>query len=365
MAAVSIPRLLVTGGTGFVGQALIKELICADPVFETDEIRVLDTAPPDAPSEELFSNTKITFYQGDIRDSVLLRQVMEGADAVIHLASMVDWGTHSREEVFSVNVEGAEMVIRAAKEAGVKVFIFTSSLDAVCTGKPIVDEDEALPFPEKFPNFYCESKAEGELLVRRYASENFYITALRPSGVYGEADPFHISALVEMARKGPYVRIGSGKALCQHVYVGNVAHAHLLACRALWEGNTKPNGEVYFLTDSPPKNFFKFLDTIVEAAGYEIRPNNVWIPKPLMWVAGVLAEGTAFLLRPFKRMNPVVSRFAVNYTCNDFTFSGDKARRDFGYTPKYNEEEAFTRTVEYFRRHGPVKRQAAGQYAGG
>lgn len=356
MDSVSIPTLVVTGGSGFVGRAVIGELLCDSPVFTTNEIRILDIAEPDYEKHPLYNDPKIEFTKGDIRDEPLLRQVLEGADAVIHLASMVDWGTHTKEEVFSVNVSGAEGVIQAAKDAGIGVFIFTSSLDAVCSGKPISGEKEELPYPDKFPNAYCESKAEGERLVRKYASEDFRICALRPSGVYGEADPFHITALVEMAEKGPYARIGNGKALCMHVYVGNVAHAHLLACRELWAGNTKPNGNSYFLTDSAPKNFFTFLDTIVEGSGYEIKPKNLWIPRPVMWLAGILAEGTAVLLRPFKRMNPKVSRFAVSYTCNDFTFSGEKARRDFGYTPKYSEEESFRRTTRYFREHGPVRR---------
>jgi nucleoside-diphosphate-sugar epimerase len=72
--------------------------------------------------------------------------VMNGADAVIHLASTVDWGTHSREEVFSVNVEGTELLINTAIQEDVKAFIFTSSLDAICTGKPIVDGDESLSY---------------------------------------------------------------------------------------------------------------------------------------------------------------------------------------------------------------------------
>lgn len=355
MQSTHIPRLVVTGGAGFVGQAVMKELLCDNPVITCDEIRILDQVLPDSRNAHLYRDEKVAYFRGDIRNDELVREVLKDADAVIHLASIVDWGTHTKEEVFSVNVYGAERLIQSAKNAGVKAFVFTSSLDAICTGKPIRNEDESLDYPKKYPNAYCESKAAGEGLVKQYASENFKITSLRPSGVYGEADPYHITALIEMAEKGFYARIGNGKALCQHVYVGNVAHAHLLACRALWEGNEKPNGEVYFLTDSPPKNFFTFLDSIVEGAGYRIQPKNLWIPRPLMWFAGILAEGGALLIRPFKQANPKISRFAVSYTCTDFTFSGDKARKDFGFTPKYDEETAFKRTVDYFRTYGAVK----------
>ena len=167
MDPVCIPRLLVTGGTGFVGKALIQELAGPNPVFTCEEIRVLDIAAPEPSAEDLFSDPKITLYRGDIRNTELLREAMEGVDAVIHLASMVDWGTHTREEVFSVNVEGAEKVILTAREAGTGVFVFTSSLDAICNGKPIVDEDETISYPDSFPNYYCESKAEGERLVRK------------------------------------------------------------------------------------------------------------------------------------------------------------------------------------------------------
>jgi hypothetical protein len=109
-----------------------------------------------------------------------------------------------------------------------------------------------------------------------------------------------------------------------------------MALRALWEKKSDIQGKAYFLTDSPPKNFFGFLDTIIEGSGYSIRPKNLWIPKPLMWIAGVFAEGIAALIRPIKKINPKVSRFAVSYTCNNFTFSGNKARQDFGYEPNYS-----------------------------
>jgi nucleoside-diphosphate-sugar epimerase len=347
-----IPVVLVTGGAGFVGHALIKELTCENPVVTVDEIRIFDSRP-----ENPFTDERITYIQGDIRNLDDFKRAAEGAAGMIHLASLVDWGTHSRDEVFSINVQGVRNAVTVCRETNIGALVYTSSLDAICTGKPIRDEDESLPYPDKFPNSYCESKALAERIVTEANGNGLSTVVLRPSGVWGEGDPFHISALLHLAEKGTYIRIGNGEALCMHVYVGNVAHAHVMALKALLTDGSRTAGNVYFLTDSPPENFFKFLDPVVEASGYPIKPKNLWIPKGIMYILGCLAEAGAWLLRPFKKINPDVSRFAVSYTCNDFTFSGDKARRDFGFEPKYGHREAFETTVQWFKKHGPVPKK--------
>lgn len=346
-----IPVLLVTGGAGFVGHALIKELTGENPVLTADEIRIFDTRP-----ENPYTDKRITYIRGDIRNIEDFTKAAEGARGIIHLASLVDWGTHTKEEVFSINVEGVRNAVSVCRNSGTEALVYTSSLDAICTGKPIRDKDESLPYPARFPNSYCESKAIAEQIVMDANGNGTSTVVLRPAGVWGERDPYHISALLSLAEKGPYIRIGNGEALCQHVYVGNVAHAHLLALKALLTDGSSTAGNVYFLTDSPPKNFFKFLDPVVEASGYTIKPKNLWIPKRIMFVLGCLAEAGAWLIRPFKKINPNVSRFAVSYTCNDFTFSGDRARRDFEYEPKYDHEEAFKTTTGWFKKNGPVSK---------
>jgi len=69
------------------------------------------------------------------------------------------------------------------------------------------------------------------------------------------------------------VRLGNGKARCQHIYVGNIAYSHLQAADALMNGSEhKVGGQVYFMTDAPGSNFFKFFDQVVVGAGYRIRP---------------------------------------------------------------------------------------------
>jgi sterol-4alpha-carboxylate 3-dehydrogenase (decarboxylating) len=131
--------------------------------------------------------------------------------------------------------------------------------------------------------------------------------------------------------------------------VGNVAQAHLLAGAALLNGNQQIPGRAYFITDGPPSNFFSFFDSFVEAIGYRIWPGNLWLPRWFAYSLGCISESVAFMLRPFRKYSPKMSRFAVTYTCTDYTFNSGKAREDFGFVPKYNREEAFERTVAFFK----------------
>ncbi len=218
------------------------------------------------------------------------------------------------------------------------------------TGKPLVNIDESIGYPEKYTTMYCESKVLSEQLVKNENCNTFKTCILRPSDIYGEGDPYHVGSLINMAKMGFYVRLGNGKSKCQHVYVGNMAHAHLLAAKAVLEGNEQITGNAYFITDGPGDNFFTFFDQIVEKAGYKIWPRNFWLPKWLAYTLGSVSEFMAFLWRPIKRYNPKFSRFAVEYTCTDFTFNSDKANKDFGYHPKYNLDDAIARTADYFRK---------------
>jgi nucleoside-diphosphate-sugar epimerase len=128
-----------------------------------------------------------------------------------------------------------------------------------------------------------------------------------------------------------------------------MANAHVQVAKHLLDGNRQVEGSMYFITDGPGQNFFAFFDRVVIGAGYRIWPRNLWLPRPIAYFIGSLSELIAFLLRPIKHYNPKFSRFAVSYTCTDFTFSSDKAIKEFGYTPRYNQEEAMERTVTYYR----------------
>jgi len=123
----------------------------------------------------------------------------------------------------------------------------------------------------------------------------------------------------------------------------------LQVARALMNGPEKVAGNIYFLTDGPGSNFFKFFDQVVIGAGYRIWPKNLWLPRWLAYSMGSISEFFAWLIRPVKKYHPKFSRFAVTYTCTNYTFNSDKARNDFGFKPKYSQKEALERTISYYR----------------
>jgi nucleoside-diphosphate-sugar epimerase len=340
------PHIFLTGGLGFIGSRIVEELLAVDSPLKPSKITVFDIKTYDG-----IENEHINYVQGSICDSSAIEDASKGVDIVIHSAAIIDWGTKSEQHVLDVNVEGTKNVIKACQANNINYLVYTSSLDAIFTGYPLVDIDETQPYPETHHTVYCESKKLGELAVLEAHSDTLKACILRPSDVYGEADPYHIEPLIDMAKNGFYVRLGNGTSNCQHVYVNNMAYAHILAAYALWTGNKKVEKEVYFITDGKGSNFFKFFDQIVEGAGYKIFPKNAWLPKNLAYTIGSLSEGVAVLMRPFKHYNPKFSRFAVTYTCTDFTFSSQKALDHFNYRPKYSKEEALQKTINYYSKN--------------
>jgi nucleoside-diphosphate-sugar epimerase len=346
----SKPNILVTGGSGFLGSRIIEELFEVNSPLKPGLVRVFDIKKYKGPFGD-----RIDFIQGDIQNKKEVEVACKGIDIVIHSAAIIDWGTKSKQEVLNINWGGTKNVIHACKKNGITNLVYTSSLDAVFTGKPLVNIDETLGYPDKHHTIYCESKKLAEMEVVRANDGQLKTCILRPSDIYGEADPYHIDSLIGMAKTGFYVRLGNGKSICQHVYVGNMAYAHVLAAAEMWKGNKKLSGEIFFITDGEGTNFFKFFDQVVRGAGYKIFPKNLWLPKGLAWTIGSISEVVAIAISPIKKYNPTFSRFAVTYTCTDFTFSAKKAEEHFGFKPKYSTNQALENTIAYYKNQDPEK----------
>jgi sterol-4alpha-carboxylate 3-dehydrogenase (decarboxylating) len=357
-------RLLVTGASGFLGRVLVHELLTAASAlsWRVKEVRAFDVvdfheAARRDGRDHLrgLGEARVTPLRADLRDRAAVRAACQGVDVVLHAGSLVDWGHASDADLEAVNVAGTRNVIDGCLDAGVKALVYTSTEDVVFNGRPIRDADESHPYPTRFVNSYCRTKALGEQAVlaadtRQGAhGRQLHTVALRPVGIWGEGDPYHLGSLIGLARRGRLVRIGNGSARCQHVYVHNVAHAHRVAAAALLASPPTAHGRAYFVTDSAPANFFDYLAPVIEGAGYSVASLRWGLPRTPLWLAGALADAVAFGLRPLVELHPRLSRFAVTYITQDFTFRGDRAAAELGYAPIVPEAEARARTIAWYR----------------
>ena len=160
-------KILVTGGTGFLGSYIIKELV--EKNFRVRAIRRSNKLPAYIP-KEIFD--KVEWVDGDILDVISLEEAMEGIDTVIHAAAIVSFVKKDREQMYRVNVEGTANVVNMALEKNVRRLIHISSVAALgrtTTGGSVNEEKKWEE--SKVNTHYAKSKYKGELEVWRGISE--------------------------------------------------------------------------------------------------------------------------------------------------------------------------------------------------
>ena len=241
-----------------------------------------------------------------------------------------------------MNVAGNANVLDACRRRGVRRLVYTSSMDVVVDGrKPIVDGDESLPYPAVMPrDEYSRTKIIAEKMVLGSSGPDLATCALRPVGMYGPRDKYHLGTIIGMARKGVSLRLGNGSARFSHVYSENVAHAHILAARAPGAGVGGRRPGVLHLRPFPRRQPLRFHGArSCEALGLPVPRRS--IPYPLAYWLAAVAEVVA----PASNFN----RFAVIQTCVDHTFVHGKAERDLGYHPIVSRDEAFRRSLAWLR----------------
>ena len=263
-------RCLVIGGAGMLGFEIVRQLVAAGK-----QVRILDLQPAPEPLCEA--------RLGDIRSRDEVAAACEGMEVVIQTAAAV-WDMKTPARVYkAVNVEGNRLVVDVCREQGIQRLVYTSTIDVVVHGRrPVVDGDESLPYPKRLPrDAYSRTKIEAEQLVLAANSPQLATCALRPVGMYGPRDRYHLGNIIAMARAGKLIRLGSGRACFSHVYSENAAHAHVCAAAHLFPGSAV-GGKAYFVGDHyPAGNFFDFMHPYLEALGLTVP--RLRIPYPVAY----------------------------------------------------------------------------------
>ncbi|KAJ8350931.1 hypothetical protein SKAU_G00260610 [Synaphobranchus kaupii] len=362
---------LITGACGFLGERISRLLLEEEPGLA--EIRLFDKIARPELTQSLqasCSQTKVSMFEGDIRDSQLLRRACRGASLVIHTASIIDvHGAVEYSELHGVNVKGTQLLIEACIQESVGSLIYTSSIEVVGPnpqGDPVTngDEDTLYAAHLKFP--YSRTKQEAEQLSLRANGEalrnggRLVTCVLRPMYIYGEGCRFLLRHMGNGIRNGDVLqRLSRPDATVNPVYVGNVAMAHLHAARALRDPDRRPlvGGNFYFVSDdTPPISYSDFNHAVMSPLGFTIQ-ERPFLPYALLFLLSFLMELLQRLLRPFLQYNPPLNRQLLTMVNTPFTFTYRKAQKDIGYTPHYSWEESRKRTTDWLASRLPQERE--------
>lgn len=313
---MNAPLVLVTGGAGFLGQAVVRRCLARGY-----RVRVLGRTPLAGELAE-----KVDFHRGDIADPASVDAATKGCDFVFHVAAKAGvWGAW--EDYLRINVDGTSNVVAACQTHGVRALVHTSTPSVVFSGEPFRGADESLPYGDDWLCAYAETKAVAEEVALKAASATLKVCALRPHLIWGPGDPHLFPRVLARARAGRLRIVGDGENLVDVTHVDTAADAHLGALDALRAG--RANGKAYFLSQGEPVKLWAFINRLLAGAGEKPVSRRISL-RTAYWL-GALLEGAWTLLR--LKGEPPMTRFVAVELAKDHWFDVSAARRDLGLKP--------------------------------
>jgi nucleoside-diphosphate-sugar epimerase len=328
-------RILVTGGGGFLGGHIVKELLKNPSYVVTNFSRH---------SYDVLEDLGVPTIKGDLRKKEdVERAVSQGFDAIFHVAALAGvWGKY--QDYYDINFLGTKNLLDAARKFGVSRFIYTSTPSVVFNQDDLLGVDESQSYATKFLNPYAETKtlAEG-LVLTSNDSKDFLTCALRPHLIWGPGDPHIFPRLIQKGREGKLKIIGDGENLVDIIFVENAAKAHVQAFENLRPGS-RVCGQAYFIGQERPVKLWDFINQVL--GHVKVDPVVSSITVTGAYRLGWLLEKVWGLLG-IQKPEPPMTRFVALNLGKSHYFSHEKAKRDFGYEPKITIEEGLKRTFAY------------------
>jgi UDP-glucose 4-epimerase len=301
--------VLVTGGAGFIGANLLRQ------IDESYDVRVLDNLLRGS-RELLPPDRDIDLVVGDIRDPDAVAGAVRGVDLVIHLAafgSVVDSITDPVEN-FEINARGTFETLRGAADAGVERFIFASTGGAIMGDQEPPIDERSLPWPI---SPYGASKLCGEAYMHAFAgSFGIHPVALRFANVYGPYSAHKKGVITRWIRAalagGTFEIFGDGTASRDYIHVDDLCRGILAAAES------DLSDEVLHLASEQETTLNELARLILDIVGSDVE-----------------------ILHQPKRKGEVERNFA----------RADRAREALGWTPQLSLRDGMSQTIEWFRAH--------------
>ena len=324
-------KILVTGGTGFTGKALVRRLL-------NDEHQVVALDFQEGLKTQELRDWGAEVVIGTVTDKEVVDRCMQGVDIVHHLAAAFRQLNVPNSYYWDVNVQGTRNVLEAAHREKVKKFIYCSTCGVHGNvDNPPGNEDS----PINAADYYQQTKYEAEPIVKQYQQKGLETTILRPAAIYGPGDPERFFMIFKRVNKGTFPMFGNGKTLYHPLYIDHLVDAHVLA-----QEPGKGAGEAYLIADEEYIEIKTLVNKTAAALGVEVKiPHFPVLP---VIVIGHICEKVC---KPFKITPPIFPR-RVDWFRQNRAFSIDKAKRDLGYAPHIGIDEGLRRTAAWYREEG-------------
>lgn len=324
-------KVLVTGGTGFTGKALVKRL-----VDEGHQVVALDYKEG-LKTEEL-KTWGVDVHIGSVTDKEVINRCIDGVEIVHHLAAAFRELNVPNTYYHEVNVGGTEVVLEAALRQKVKKFIYCST----CGVHGNIDNP---PGGEDAPiqpgDYYQQTKYEAEPIVSQYAERGLKSVILRPAAIYGPGDPERFFMIFKRVANGTFPMFGNGKTFYHPLYIDNLVDALM---NSMPDG--KGEGGTYLIADEEYVEIKSLVEKVGKALDIDVKIRHYPI-LPLM-VVGHICEK---LCKPFRITPPIFPR-RVDWYRQNRAFKIDRAKKELGYNPKVGLDEGLRKTAEWYKKEG-------------
>ncbi len=315
--------VFLTGGSGFVGAAIIRAMVSA-----AHRVRALARSEASA---RTVSSLGAEPVRGDLDDETSLADGMRGATVVVHAAASLTSGVRYRDHE-RTNGDGTRKMLAAARRAGARRFIHISAASIVVDADRPTHGDETLPVVHHRSMPYSATKGLAESLVLESNDSAMSTIALRPPFVWGEGAPA-IRQIAHAFHEGRFVWIGSGQ------FPYSVCHVDNLAGAVVCGVDRGQGGRAYFVTDDDVTSARQFFTDVIEATGQPARARAV-----PYWFGVLLARtmGLAFaVLRPGQQ--PPLTLETVRLIGHRLELSSALAKRELGYAPQVSRSAGISR----------------------
>ena len=319
--------ILVTGGNGFLGSAVVRQLVARG-----ERVRSLQRS--DAPELRALG---VEVVRTDLADARGVLDAADGCEAVMHIGAKAGvWGPYV--EYYQANVVGTRNVIEACRAHGIRRLVHTSTPSVIHAGGDVEGVDESAPLATHFESAYPATKAQAESLVLAANGKTLATIALRPHLIWGPNDPQLTARILARGRAGRLRLVGGGVKKIDSVYIDNAASAHLLALDRLAPG-APCAGRAYFISNDQPIRQSDLVNGILEAGG--MRPCEKSISPGAAYVVGAMFE---LAWRVMQRADePMMTRFLARQLGTAHWYDISAAKRDLGYVPAVSIAEGLAR----------------------